>query len=108
MVLYGCVAGRVVGRACCSGRGGTTGSDGGACTVLLATPRALVSATVAACVSPSEVPTSRAQVVCGDAEVARKVEEKIAAFHAWAQRNPGKRGQVGAGQLALSRPAGGC
>ena len=31
---------------------------------------------------------------CGDPEVGRRVEERAAAFAAWALRNPGKRGQV--------------
>lgn len=34
------------------------------------------------------------QVECGDAEVSRRVEERIAQFHSWVQKNPGKRGQV--------------
>ncbi|PSC69772.1 Meiotically up-regulated 66 [Micractinium conductrix] len=33
-------------------------------------------------------------VECGDAEVSRRVDEHIAQFLAWLQRNPGKRGQV--------------
>lgn len=52
---------------------------------------------------PTRIPVR--QVECGDQDVARKVEEKIAAFHAWAQRNPGKRGQVGAGGAWAALPS---
>lgn len=34
------------------------------------------------------------QVECGDAEVAKKVEEKVGQFTAWVQKHPGQRGQV--------------
>ena len=34
------------------------------------------------------------QVECGDAEAARRIEERIGVFAAWAQRNPGKRGRL--------------
>ncbi|KAI3426852.1 hypothetical protein D9Q98_006798 [Chlorella vulgaris] len=33
-------------------------------------------------------------VECGDAEAARRIEEKVTQFVSWAQRNPGTRGQV--------------
>ena len=39
---------------------------------------------------------------CGDAEVDRKVDEKVAQFTTWLEKNPGKRAQVrGGGQMEV-------
>lgn len=75
--------------------GSAAGASRSAAFARLPAPFAAQTVSPSSCTFHYRLP---AQVECGDQEAARKVEEKIAAFHTWAQRNPGKRGQVGAGR----------